>query len=348
MLHQPLKVPNMIKVDNENPLFASRRIAHEFEAPPVVVLGLPRSGTSFLSYVLSAIEDWYVFDDLYLRRQALGIGASGPITPEQLKKLLHYLTWRVRSKIKKEDDFFKPPCTLEDMDHFEKTFYGTFYDKKLTWPELLEEFLIRYALLHGKTRWGYKAPGEFLHLDELMKLFPGTRIIFCLRDPRNVMSSYKFLEGKDGTKNVYHPVAYAKYWALAQQTLEKAQQKGIAVELVLFEDAVNNPLSVGRRLAKFLGSELNEKELPQGANTSFRSGKRQKITPTETWICERLCNTEMTRLGYSLTDDSPRLRDVPDLLQTTFRFATHQTHRAISRPDFRNSIFSMAKRLARG
>jgi len=342
------KAPAMIKIDGDNPLFATRRIAPDFQSPPVVVVGLPRSGTSFLSHVLSAIEDWYVFDDFYLRRKAQGLGVRGPITPEQLKKLAHWLTWQVRARIKWEVDFSKPACTLEDMDRMEELLYETFCDSRLTWSELLEEFLVRLALLHGKTRWGYKAPGEFLHLEELLHLFPGTRFIFCLRDPRSVMSSYKFLEGKDGTKNVYHPVAYAKYWALAQQTLEQIQQKGLNVELVLFEDAVREPLSLGRRLAEFLESDLNEVALPEGANTSFRSGTRKGITPTETWICERICRTEMEKLGYSLNGASPRVHDVPDLLQTTFRFVTHQTHRAISRSDYRSSIFSMIQRLIRG
>ncbi|MEL7001384.1 MAG: sulfotransferase [Bacteroidota bacterium] len=334
----------MIKVDGGNPLFATRRVAPDFKSPPVVVVGLPRSGTSFLSHVLTAIENWYVFDDFYFRRKAIGFGVNGSITPEQLKKLAHWLTWQVRARIKWENDFSKPLCTLEDMDRMQGLLFDTFVDSSLTWPELLEEFLVRFALLHGKTRWGYKAPGEFLHLEELLTLFPDTKFIFCLRDPRAVMASYKFLEGKDGTKNVYHPIAYAKYWALAQQTLEQAQQNGLNVELVLFEDAISNPIEVGKRLSTFLGSDLNETCLPEGANTSFRRGKRKNITQTEEWLCEKICGREMAKLGYSSHAPSPQLSDLLDFLQTTLRFTSYQTRRVMYSNHARGAIFNVIRR----
>ena len=56
--------------ETESPLFAISPVVSEPKPSPVVVVGLPRSGSSFLSYVISQIDDWYVFDDLYLFRTA--------------------------------------------------------------------------------------------------------------------------------------------------------------------------------------------------------------------------------------------------------------------------------------
>ncbi len=338
---------SMIEVDGGNPLFATRRVALDFKSPPLVVVGLPRSGTSFLSHVLTAIQDWYIFDDLYFRRKVVSMGAYGPFKASQLEELVRFLTWQVRARLKWDSDFPKPECTLEDMDNMERILVETFRDSTITWSELLEEFLVRLALLHGKTHWGYKAPGDFLHLEELMALFPGTRLIFCLRDPRAVMASFKFLSGEDGTRKQYHPVAYARYWALAEQTLEATQRNGLAVELALFEDFVAHPAAVGRRLAEFLESDLVEKYLPKGANTSFSRGKRKTITQTEEWICEKLCGPGMSRLGYEIHGSTPRLKDVLDLLQITMRFIAYQVVRAIRDRGMRASVFDFARRAIR-
>ncbi len=42
---------------------------------PIIIVGLPRCGTSFLADVVSQIGDWFIFDDLYLYRQAKAINA---------------------------------------------------------------------------------------------------------------------------------------------------------------------------------------------------------------------------------------------------------------------------------
>ena len=336
----------MIRVDGGDPLFATRPIAGAYDAPPVVVVGLPRSGTSYLSYVLSGIRDWYVFDDLYLRRRAVGIGAKGPLTPEQLAELVDFLSWQLRARIKWQNDFPKPECSLEDVDRMESALLATYAGAAPTWPELLKEWLVRLALHHGKTRWGYKAPQDFMHVDELRELYPGTRFIFCIRDPRHMMASFKFLSGEDGTKSQYHPVIYARYWAMAVRAFEDASRRGVPSQLVQFEDLRRDPVGVAKQLAAFLDSSVDEAALPTGANTSFRGAKRQEITPTERWICQRLAAPEMTRLEYPLDATAPRLRDVPDILVTTARFAGYQVWRAAKDPGARVSIREYVKRLA--
>ena len=58
--------------DTERPLEATASIvASRGSGQPLIIVGLPRSGTSFLAHVLSAIDDWYVFDDLYCVQKAM-------------------------------------------------------------------------------------------------------------------------------------------------------------------------------------------------------------------------------------------------------------------------------------
>jgi len=337
----------MILVDGADPLFATRPVAEGYEAAPTVVVGLPRSGTSFLAYVLSGIRDWYIFDDLYLRRTAIGMGADGPLTASQLDRLLDFLSWQIRARIKWETDFPKPQCTLEDVDRMEAALRATYASSAPTWPELQREWLMRLALRHGKTRWGYKAPQDFMNIDELAAIYPGARFVFCIRDPRRMMASFKFLSGEDGTKRQYHPVVYARYWAMAVRAYEQALAQGVPCFLVQFEELRSNPVGMAHRLAEFLDSSVDESALPSGANTSFRSGQRSEITPTEAWICERMAAPEMARLDYALDHSAPRLGDLPDFLETTARFAGYQLWRAATNPGARVAIAQYVKRMAR-
>ena len=61
-----------------DPLFSSQPVtAKDTHSAPVIVVGMPRSGSSFLSHVLSQLPGWYVFDDLYLQDKVKEIGAEG-------------------------------------------------------------------------------------------------------------------------------------------------------------------------------------------------------------------------------------------------------------------------------
>jgi hypothetical protein len=86
----------------------------------------------------------------------------------------------------------------------------TFRGESIEWHELLEEWMTRLALHHGRSRWGYKAPQDFLHLDTLCELWPSVRFIFVYRDPRRVMASKKYVGEQDGNPNEYHPIVYAR------------------------------------------------------------------------------------------------------------------------------------------
>ena len=45
-------------------LIKSPTLVNQETTPPVIVVGLPRSGSSYLAHVLSCLEGWFIFDDL--------------------------------------------------------------------------------------------------------------------------------------------------------------------------------------------------------------------------------------------------------------------------------------------
>lgn len=346
-MEEQLYMKTTTETSTLSPLFSLEPVAQP-EKAPVVVVGLPRSGSSFLSHVLSCIDDLYVFDDLYLLQQAQDLNAMGELTPQQLDKLLDFLRWTVKARIKHEQNFVKPDCTWEDVDQMVEAVKTTFSERSIDWHTLLEEWLSRLALHHGRSHWGYKTPQDFMHMDLLSKVFPGVRFIFIMRHPEKMMSSMKYVHPQDGNPSQYHPVAYTLYWKMAYQKVQAfIETKKAPVHLVRFEDLVKAPTQEAEKLAEFLGLELSGDVPVRGSNTSFASGQRKTITPTESRIYELLAGETVKQAGYSFENSQLRLQDVPDLFGTTVRFVTYQIGRLFDQKGGRSSIITYCKNLFR-
>lgn len=329
---------NSQKADSS--LFARTPVVQQ-STPPVIVVGLPRSGSSFLAHVLSTLDGWYVFDDLPFYQKVQALNVNGTLKSEQLHKLVIFLGKTVRARIKFEKSFLKPQCTWKDVDRMVEAVLESFQDRPVYWHQLLEEWLMRLALHHGCWRWGYKTPQDFLHMDMLVDLFPGIRFIFIRRDPRKMMASKKYVHKQDGDPREYHPIAYALYWKMAYDKIEGFIDKGRApVYAVKFEELVVNPNGVAQQLADFLGTDVLRPVPVKGKNTSFASGKRQDITETEKWICEHLVGESMEKAGYTRGEVSPNFHDLGDLLGTSIRFSQHQMWRVLTRPAKRVAVVS--------
>jgi len=334
---------------SDSPLFASARVITKPLPKPVCVVGLPRSGSSFLSDVLSQTRDYFVFDDLYLRRKAHGLGLTGPLDDDQLAVLVKFLGWQVRARIR-FGSFQSTATKLAwgDVDEMDRALIKTFVGRGIRWDELLEEWLGRLALHHDATRWGFKAPQDFMHMQDYSARFPGMKYIYLHRDPRSVLASTKFVTRGDGDRWHYHPIVYAKYWAMADQEVEASMSRMPGQILsVGFEELVSDPQATAERLARFLDTEVRQ-VCRTGKNSSFpNAGKRRDLTPTEHNLCERIAGAAMQRRGYAPSGAKMRLRDLPDLALTTGRFVTSQLWRLVKSPSARHSVRNYLSRLRR-
>jgi hypothetical protein len=323
--------------------FAPERLAERRRVPPVVVVGLPRSGTKFLTHVLNGLEGLYVFDDLYYFRQARGIRARSPLSPEHFEQLIGWLA--ARSVFPEREYQFKhEPVSEADVARMRAAVTQAFDGHAVAVPDLLEEWMVRYALIHRASHWGYKAPQDFMYLDYVASSFPGARFVFLYRDPRKVMASYKYVPDRHGAAQRYHPVTYALYWRLAWRTMA-AHAGRLPIHRVRFEDLVQAPDRVGAELAAFLGLPWLGAAAPERVNTSFGGSERREITPTERWICHRLAGPEMEQAGYALDGAALRLRDVPDLIRTTLRFGYHFASSFLTDPRNRASALTFLNRM---
>lgn len=311
----------------EDLLFAERPVAPDLSnRDPLVVVGLPRSGSSFLSEVISQIDDWYVFDDLYLQREAAALGAAeGPLTEVQLEKLLVFLGWQIRARLR-FTAFATPAVAEDEIEPMNAALMAAFRDRPVTWSELQEEWMVRLARRRGCARWGYKMPQGFLELDRLFDVYPNMKVIFLLRRPHDVLASFKHMrpDSEDGHPDQYHPVPYAYYWRMAARAA--LVRRSERVLLTRFEDLIGNTDREAERIAAFLGARFRGIRADVAPNSSF-SGARRSLTGLETWLLNRVAGAEMAVLGYALQPAAVALGDVADLVATTGRFAAHSTRR---------------------
>jgi len=331
------------KSEIDSPLFLVEQITTVVKRhPPVIAVGLPRSGSSFLSDIVSQLDDWYMFDDLYLYRKAKSIGATNSeLTEPQLDELIFFLGWQIRARIK-FGTYSVPNMSLADVDKMDEAMKITFAGKSIQWYELLEEWMLRLAHNEGCTHWGYKAPQDFMCLDMLERIFPGVSYIYIKRDPRKMMASLKYVNDQNGNPSQYHPVFYSKYWKNASQIMLK-HSRDHKVHHVKFEELIVDPQAEAEKIAIFLNTTISKEVEIKRANTSFSSDKRKTLTDTELLLCENILGTSLMDHGYEPGQGKFRWIDVPGLIFVNFRFLNYQVIRIFKERSSLVSIMSFIR-----
>jgi hypothetical protein len=248
---------------------------------------------------------------------------------------------------RREQHFVRHVLDPADVERLRQALLDAFGGDAVPVEAPLEEWMLRLAMLNGCDHWGYKAPQDFLIMDELARYYPGAKFLFIYRDPRSMMASYKFVPERYGDARQYHPVPYALYWRMAHREIG-AREARHPILHVKFEDLIREPRETGRGIAAFLGLPWTDSRVPEKVNTSFDQKKRSEITPSERWIAERIAGDAMRRAGYSLGEGHLRLQDVPDLLVTSVRFALRQGWKALTTPRNRESAKAFVRRLFSG
>ncbi|MDG1818363.1 MAG: sulfotransferase [Porticoccaceae bacterium] len=299
--------------------------------PPIIVVGLPRSGSSFLSDILSQLQDLYVFDDLYLYREAKAIGAdTGYLTESQLESLLFFLGWQIRARIK-HGTFSIPMMTIDDVEVMNSALRQLYTGKKVRWFELLEEWMMRLAVNQGAIRWGYKAPQDFLNVEMLKELFPGVKFIFIQRDPREMMRSLKYVHDMDGNPKQYHPIAYSLYWKSCAKKMMKLNNQNGDFLAVKFENMIKYPSSVIKGLAEYIGVPAPDSLEVKKRNSSFQEKEKKDLSSTEIWIIERIIGRDLRLCGYQPSYSQPTVRGFCEVLKVSIIFLSYQISRIFTK-----------------
>ncbi len=192
----------VVEFHKQHPELAEARIER-----PLVVLGLPRTGTTVVSYL---------FDQDPARRSLLNWEAGDSVPPptaeslrndprclakkaqlDELAAALHEARFPVPHW---EDADGPTECTFVLNQDFKAliwdmimptTAYGEwFLDVDMTSAYAYERMALQVLQSSAPGIWSLKMPSHAVHIDALLKEFPDARIVWAHRDPFKVTESY--------------------------------------------------------------------------------------------------------------------------------------------------------------
>lgn len=228
-------------------------------APPVFVVGAPRSGTTLLSAMLSSHSALVIGPESHFFKKstpaARRAAVQGP-WPDAGVDLLMSLT-----------------LTDESVPHL----FGMDRERLRAWLReqepseraLLESLTRTFAEKRRKGRWGEKTPGHVQHLHEIRRLYPEAPIIHIVRDPRDTVRSIARLPWASRS-----PFVNAYLWSRRVRAGMDFAADDEHTLTLRFEDLLERPEEQLRRLCDFIGEPYDPAMLDTAAAAeAMRSGR---------------------------------------------------------------------------
>jgi LPS sulfotransferase NodH len=288
----------------------------------VWIMGSSRSGSTWLLRMLSELDEAVPIDDPHIGHH---LGLWRPIP----------LAWATASE--------EPELTT--LRQLKRDKPGYFFADRYaaTWRPLLRELIVaRFAAQAIESEAHrplviVKEPGSQA-AELLMSLFPRSRLIFLLRDGRDVVDSWlaAYQDGSWAQDEGAFPLArqgreafirwQANVWTYRTRAVATAYSVHDPSRraLVRYEELLSDPVSGLRRICDAVGAQVDRRELEEisaahdyeavpreqrGPDQAVRNGRsggwRYTLSPTERHALLEEMGAELARFGY-LTEEELR------------------------------------------
>jgi sulfotransferase family protein len=269
--------------------------------PPLLVLGVRRSGTTLLRVMLDRHSRLAVPDESYFLPQLAARHGERPDVEafvDDLRRLPTLVEWdvdpaAVRARLRPGDSLGRAIAAVYEV----------------------------YAERHGKDRWGDKTPMYMGYLPLLERLFPDARYVHLIRDGRDAASS--FLELPEGivTRSWAHPrdaAGFAAQWrseVLAAHALGRRVGDGRYFE-VRYEELVREPRATLVAICAFAGLAFEDGMLEYAGEVDVSRKPHQqslakpptpglrdwrsRMSPEDVAAFESVAGDLLARLGYEV------------------------------------------------
>lgn len=153
-------------------------------------------------------------------------------------------------------------------------------DLRRTFSDLIASFLAPYHRRSGKTFIAEKTPANALYFSDLFALFPGSRFIHVVRDPRDVVASLLRMDWRDAKSGerlaiTASAAGAAQSWRDHVTAARAARAAGAPVHDFVYEALVADPVATLDRLFAFLGVAPSQGPLAHHLNFSARTGENE-------------------------------------------------------------------------
>lgn len=281
---------------------------------PVFIVGTERSGSNLLRLMLNAHPRIAVPHPPHILHYFTPLEPTyGDLAREEnLRRLVTDVLRLVRAHIDPWELEIDPEAVVREARP--RDLIGVFaacYEQYRTWS--------------GKARWGCKSTFLIEHTARIRRRFPAARLIWLVRDPRDVAAS-----SRRSVFSPCHPWLTAELWR-RQQELGLELERELPAEMLLrlgYEELLADPAGQVERLCGFLGEPFEEAmlrffETPEARRSGalseswrltarpIQSGNtgrfRRELSAGEIRLVESVAGEPMRRLGYL-----PELAPEPD------------------------------------
>lgn len=279
-----------------------------FSDRPIFIVGVHRSGTTLLRYMLNSSPRIYIPPESDFFPYFFGRDPTGELSEERVAHVLHTIFARYRLIKEWQGEPPTADAFLRAMpDRTPAAFLDTLYGM--------------YARQYGAVRWGDKTPIYSSYVDLIDQMFPEAQFIHVIRDGRDVALS---MLDKWGRRDFHIDVYFsARNWV---RRIRQARASGGRLEAgryyeMRYENLVQDPEKGLRPLCDF----LNEPYVPEMAQphrlgreriqpgdfhapirrppSTKRVGRwRREMVPADQRLFQRIAGDLLAELHYPLED----------------------------------------------
>lgn len=260
----------------------------------LVIVGSGRSGTSYLGVTLASYLDIGIAaEPKFVASTYYQLEKFGDLEkPENLRRLVEHVH---RSHIFEQLNSKRNIRTTPD-EILERV-------RRPTYTDVVYAAFDLVAAKRGRSRLGYKDPGDVIHIPLLAKLLPTARFVHIIRDGRDVALS--FLKFNWGPTNLY---TGCRYW---DEAVRRGRTAGAALgdryfELRL-EDLVLDTERVATEMSCFLHRRHDEalaRDLIELVNRTKEPGMihswKKRMDKKQRYLCEAVAGSTLSACGYEI------------------------------------------------
>ena len=312
-------------------------------APPIFVVGQPRSGSTLLTRILNEAPDLFLINDFYVLQKIDAAGLWGALSPEQAQVIAGWIYDRIHTRATED----RAKTLSQSIEMTDQQLFALAELVKGPWPhglfwsDVLAKVMDAAARFSGHCRWGYNTPQDHLHLDRLFAAFPDAKAVFLLREPLGLLKSYKNVSGAWHDARRYNPTAIGLAWrAAARSYLKLRETRPGQVMFIRYDDLVSRTAATLESLSAFLGAQLPSVDLAAlGRNTSHGSESANlPVSESEVWLASRPIRDELKRLGFEVPPASFQLGGAVALARIYASSLAFHSKALLFNPDRRRRI----------
>jgi hypothetical protein len=277
--------------------------------PPLILLGVSRSGTTLLRVILDrspgiAIPDESFFVPLLARRHGRTIDADRFL--EDVARVPTICAWGLR---------------VEDIAP--RVWSG------MPTAEAVAAIFEAEAERAGKPRWGDKTPMYMRHVTLLERLFPAAQYVHLIRDGRDAAASFLEMPRGTYTRTWAHPRSPAQFACLWRKEVRSARGLGGRVGAdryheVRYEQLVADPAQTMATICAFatipfeeemlqyagaldVSAKPHQQRLLHAPTAGVRSWRRD-MSAADVASFEDVAGDLLDELGYDVTSSASSVR----------------------------------------